>query len=262
MKVVAALLGGCGVPRDLVGLALGGGAVEGDHLVAVRGDRDDLVLAELERVAGVADEGRDVAAEEVLALPEADDQRAVATGPDDDPGAVGVHGQQREGALEAADHGAHGLGQVTQAVVLAADELGGDLGVGLGAELHALGEQLLLQGVEVLDDAVVDQREAVALATTVRVGVAVGRAAVGGPPGVSDAGARRRQRVRLQRRTQVLELARPLLGGDTVLGDERHAGRVVPPVLEPREPLHHDVEGRVVHGPARRSRRFRTWTPA
>ena len=63
---------------------------------------DDLVLAELQRVAGVADERRDVGAEEVLAVAEADDQRAVAAGADDDARGVRVDGQQGEGAVEAA----------------------------------------------------------------------------------------------------------------------------------------------------------------
>ena len=63
---------------------------------------DDLVLAELEGLAGVLDEGGDVGAEEVLAVAEADDERGVAAGADDDAGLVGVHGEQREGALEAA----------------------------------------------------------------------------------------------------------------------------------------------------------------
>ena len=96
--VVAALLGGGGVPVDVVVLALGRRAVEADDRGALGGDRHDLVLAELERLAGVPDEGGDVGAEEVLAVAEADDQRAVAAGADDHAGLVGVHGQQREGA--------------------------------------------------------------------------------------------------------------------------------------------------------------------
>ena len=66
--VVATLLRSSGVPRDLVGRALGGCTIEGDDLVAVGGDRDDLVLAELERVPGVADERGHVGAEEVLTI--------------------------------------------------------------------------------------------------------------------------------------------------------------------------------------------------
>ncbi len=190
---VAALLGLGGIPGDLVGLAVGGGAVEVDDRVALGGDRDDLVLAQLERVAGVADERRDVAAEEVLAVAQAHDERAVAAGAHDDAGAVGVHGQQGEGALEPLHDVAHRGGEVADPVVLATDELRGDLGVGLGAEVDALLEELLLQRVEVLDDAVVDQGQPVVVAAAVRVGVAVGGAAVGRPPGVPDAGARGRR---------------------------------------------------------------------
>ncbi len=87
------------------------------------------------------------------------------------------------------------------------------------------------------------------VATAVRVRVAVGGAAVGRPAGVPDAGARGGQRVRLERRAEVLELAGALLGRDAVGGDQGDARRVVPAVLEPGEPFHHDLEGRVIHGP-------------
>ena len=67
--VVAALLGGREVPVDVVRAcprpALPSKSVTLD---AVAGDRDDLVLAELERLAGVLDERGDVGGEEVLAL--------------------------------------------------------------------------------------------------------------------------------------------------------------------------------------------------
>ena len=73
---------------------------------AVGRDRDDLVLADRERVAGVLDEGGDVRAEEVLALAQADHERRVAAGADDEARVVLVHREQGEGALEAADDGA------------------------------------------------------------------------------------------------------------------------------------------------------------
>ena len=68
------------------GLHLDGLAVEVGDDDRVGGERDDLVLAELERVARVVDERGDVGGEEVLALTEADDQRRVATGADDEVG--------------------------------------------------------------------------------------------------------------------------------------------------------------------------------
>ena len=127
------------------------------------------------------DEGGDVGAEEVLAVTEPDDERGVAACADDDAGAVGVHREQGERALETADHGAHRLGEVAEPVVLAADEHGGDLGVGLGAELDALGQQLPLQVGEVLDDPVVDHREPLVVAA--RCGCALPSV---GPPWVAQ----------------------------------------------------------------------------
>ena len=67
--------------------------------MAVGGDGDDLVLAELQRVPGVPDEGGDVGAEEVLAVAESDDQRAVAAGADDHAWSVGVDREEGERAL-------------------------------------------------------------------------------------------------------------------------------------------------------------------
>ena len=76
--VVAVLLGGRQVPVDVVAATLGGRAVEVHDGDPVAGDRHDLVLAELQRLAGVLDERRDVGPEEVLALADADHQRRVA----------------------------------------------------------------------------------------------------------------------------------------------------------------------------------------
>ena len=102
---------------------------------AVAAQLDDLVLAELDRVAGVRDERGDVGGEEVLALAAADDQRAVAARADDDVGDVGVHGDEREGAGEpAADH-AHAprRGRMPTVGQHRGEQVRDDLGVGLGA---------------------------------------------------------------------------------------------------------------------------------
>ena len=69
----------------------------------------------------------------------------------------------------------------------------GDLGVGVAGELDAGGLQFLAQLGVVLDDPVVDDRD-LARRVAVRVGVAVGRPAVGGPAGVAEPGAAREAR--------------------------------------------------------------------
>ena len=78
-----------------------------------------------------------------------------------------------------------------------------DFGVGLGDEFGALGLQLAAQLDEILDDAVVHDREPLG---GVRMGVVLGRPAVGRPAGVADADGAR-QRLARKPLLQVLELA-------------------------------------------------------
>ncbi len=73
--LVAALLGGAEIPVDVKRPALGGRAVEVGDRVPVTADLDDLVLGQLDRVAGELDEGRNVAAEEVLTVAYAQHER-------------------------------------------------------------------------------------------------------------------------------------------------------------------------------------------
>ena len=76
------------------------------------------------------------------------------------------------------------------AVVVAGDQVGDHLGVGVGGELLALGLQALAQLGVVLDDPVEDDVD-LAGAVVVGVRVLLGDAAVGRPAGVGDAGVRR-----------------------------------------------------------------------
>ena len=125
----------------------------------VAGDRDDLVLAELEGVAGVLDERGDVGGQEVLALADPDDERGVAPGGDHPVGVLRVDRDQGERALQPAADVLHRRGQVPPRGQLGLDEVGGDLGVGLGEQLVPGRLQLGAQRGEVLDDPVVHQRD-------------------------------------------------------------------------------------------------------
>ncbi|BDZ49112.1 hypothetical protein GCM10025867_13530 [Frondihabitans sucicola] len=191
------------------------------------------------------DEGSDVAAEEVLAVAQADHQRRVAASADDDAGLVGVHDEQGEGALEAVHDPSQRLGEVADRAVLAGDEVGGDLGVGLGGEDRALEEELFFQVGEVLDDAVVDQRQ-LATVGEVRVRVLIGRAAVGRPAGVPDAGRAVHQRRSVEVVDEHLQLAGLLAHVESaVRADHGHAGGVVPPVFEALETAEEDLDALV-----------------
>ncbi len=58
-------------------------------------------------------------------------------------------------------------------------------GIGLAGEFRTLGDQRFAQFAEVLDDAVMHDRD---LIGRVRMGIAFGRLAVGRPSGMADAG--------------------------------------------------------------------------
>src|SRR5689334_14444363 len=89
------------------------------------------------------------------------------------------------------------------------------------------------------------------------MGIAIGRAAVGGPAGVPDAGgtvADPRLRRLGQRLVQVGQLPGPLLGQQYALVDHGYASRVIPAVLQPTKPVQYHSERRpgpgVPHDPA------------
>ena len=122
-----------------------------------------------------------------------------------------------------------------------ADQLGHDLGVGLGREAVALGGQLGAQVLEVLDDAVVHDRDPAGL---VRMGVVLGRRAMGRPAGVADAG-HAGERLGLERALEIGELALGAAAVDPAPDQGRDAGAVVAAVLEPPERIEQQRRGRL-----------------
>ena len=91
---------------------------------------------------------------------------------------VVVHGDEGVVPAQIAEGLAHRLGQV--ALVVALDQVGDDLGVGLGGEVVALVAQLAPQLGVVLDDSVEDDVDRVA-AVAVWMSVLLGDPAVGRP---------------------------------------------------------------------------------
>jgi hypothetical protein len=91
--------------------------------------------------------------------------------------------------------------------------------------------ELRAQPGEVLDDAVVHDRDLAGL-VGVRVGVAVVGRAVGRPPGMPDARPAVRQRLLGQAIGEVYQFARALFDHQLVLRQHRHPGRVIAAVLQ------------------------------
>ena len=200
------------------------------------------------------DEGQDVGAQEVLPVPQADDQRGGAARRDDNVRGLGAQHQQGEGAVELGGDGAHGDDQSARHLLVGAGQSGDrsavrgrlglvvgagqqvddHLGVGLRGEGLAVGDEGGAQDIRVLNDAVVDEGEA-----PVRAGMGVGvrdrGAPVGRPAGVSDTRVRVGRRLRVEILGEVHELAERAAHIQVPRGRQGDARRIVPTIFEARQ---------------------------
>ena len=230
--LVAALLGGSGIPGDRLGGALDVLAVQVEELRALGRDHDELAVADLLGLARVLEEGDDVRGEERLALAEADHHRALEARADDH---LRVSAARRRRTRSGrGDRGRCAVRPRRVAFVVRLEQVGDDLGVRLGAEHVAVGDQPLLQHHVVLHDAVEHDREAV-VAARERVRVGLRRTAVGGPARVPDAG-RRRRAVRARDLLQDAQIADRADDLELIAVDQRDARRVVAAILETLQP--------------------------
>ena len=104
-----------------------------------------------------------------------------------------------------------------------------DFGVGLALERAPVGDQLLAQRLEVLDDSVVDQRHR---SDDVRVSVADGRRAVGRPARVGDADRRRAAARGSSSRARLSSLPSARRRAMAALIDGADASRVIAAIFE------------------------------
>src|SRR5690606_27144672 len=144
---------------------------------------------------------------------------------------AGENDAQREGARQAPQGQAGGLDGRVALIEIVGDEVEDGFGVRLGFERVPLGDELVLQLLEVLDDAVVDHSDAV---VHVRMGIALDRAPVRRPAGMADAGAAL-ERLLQKPRFEIPELA---LGAAPVEMAVLHRGdarRIIAAILEPPE---------------------------
>ena len=178
-----------------------------DDPVLAELDVGDVAFLQVDDLVGDAGERHRVGGEEGLARAgvdaDAEDQRRALARADHAVRLVAAEHGDGEGAAQPRHGALHRLEQV--AVVVAVDQVGDDLGVGLGDEDVAGGLQLGAQLVVVLDDPVVHQADPAGRGDArglagigdrgprpvreVRMGVVHHRRAVRRPAGVGDAGA-------------------------------------------------------------------------
>ena len=203
-------------------------------------DLDALVrhhrpVAVLQIADGVGERGKrdGIGAEIHLAVAIADGERRTLARADHQVVLAGEQEGEREGAAQLLERGGHRLDRRFALFHLLGHQMGDHLGVGLAGELGAVFDQPFAQLAKILDDAVMGDRDAVG---GVRMGVALGRLAVGGPAGMADAdiaGERLARQARFQRGE--LALGAPASQGAVIQGGD--PGGVVAAVFEALERL-------------------------
>ena len=224
-----------------------------DRLVADRGgvetvgrDHGHLAIVEVDDLSRVLDDRRDVGCEEVLPIADPDHERAALAGPHDRSRLVGAHHRDPIRAFDVRERPPHGLFQVVARRGVLLDEVCEHFGVGFGLEPVTFCFESALQNGVVLDDAVVDQRDAPAT-IHVRVRIHVIGFAVRRPARVCDA-ARTLEVVPFESILEFLELALRLHDLDVPVRQDGDARRVVSAVLEPLQSLDEDPQaGTVAH---------------
>src|SRR5581483_1180498 len=192
--LVAGFFGLDGVPGYALRGGGAGGAVEVGEVDAGGGEGGDVVVGEEVDGAGVVEDAGDVGGEEEFAVAEAEDDGRAHAGGDHLVGLVGGEDADGEGAGHAAGGASHclfernragdcgfedgdgfvgvvgvcgGMGgphpaaarrgwgtRLRRSLQFVLNEVGDDLGVGFGGEGVALGDELVLEGEVVFDDAV------------------------------------------------------------------------------------------------------------
>src|SRR5208337_404725 len=147
-------------------------------------DDDPVAFLEIGDAVGEWGERQRIGAEIHFAVAIADRERSALARSDQEIVLALEQIDEGEGAAQTLERGVNRLGRRLARGEFVFDHEGGDLRIRLGRERMALRSKLLAQRLEVLDDAVMDDREA---ARGVRMGVGLGRLAMRRPTRVADA---------------------------------------------------------------------------
>ena len=252
---IAALLRHVHVPVDVRHRGLDGAALLVGIRDALRGEAGELAILEHDHVARRVDKRDDVGGDVAAPLPAPDDDGAVLAGDRDHAGLVRADRRDAVGAHDVRAGLAQGVDDVALTLrgsICLLDEMRDDLGVGIASELMAAPLEFLAQLGEVLDDAVVHDGDP-AVAAHVRVRVRHARLPVRRPTRMTDTAGRgvvatrelALEAIDLAHAAHHVEACRTRAGVAVL---QRHAGRIVPAVLEALEPREQDVLGRIRSG--------------
>ncbi len=237
MPVLAALDGVCG-QFALAHRPHGRYAIRVHDADGFAADLRDVALLQEHEPAGHRQQRRHVGSDEVFIDAEPDDHRASRTREHDALRIRFAHDRQRVRPVQFADRPAHGLTEAACTRQMMVDSMRDHFGVGFRAEGIPEVDEPGPQRLVVFDDAVVHDGDAVE--RDVRMRIARGRHAVGGPAGVGDADVPRDGR-RGERVLQCLDLAHRAQTGELMtLGQHGEPRRIVAAVLEAPQALDED----------------------
>ena len=182
---VFALVGGIGTVLETGNGALYGHAFAIMDLDAAFADVGNIAFFQEHETVGHRQQGQLIGSDEVFTDSHTNYQRAALTADYHVIRLISVDNGQGIGTAQAIQGGFHRLVQAATGPVVFSDQVRHYLGVGLGRELEALGFQFVPQFLVVFDDAVMNDGQAVA--RHMRMGVELGRLAMGRPAGVGNA---------------------------------------------------------------------------
>ena len=129
------------------------------ELCVVCGEFYHIAVVEIDDLAGIAQNRGDVRGDEILALAETEDQRAVLLDGEHRVGTVGAENAESVAARELLHGAPCGAEQVAFHFIIVFEKIGGDLGIGVRDKGLALREQIFLQKQIVFDDTVVNDAD-------------------------------------------------------------------------------------------------------
>jgi hypothetical protein len=204
------------------------------------GQHHPVAILEIADGVGKGGERDRIRTEIHLAVAMADRKRRALAGADHQIAMAGEQERQREGAAQLRQRSLHRVLRRCALEQIGIDQMSHDLGVGLAGEFRTLLFQHLPQFAEILDDAVVNHGDIVG---RMRVRVAFGRLAVGGPAGVADAGMTR-QRIGAQSRFEVFQLAFGAAALEVIALERGDACGIVAAIFEAFERIHDLIRDR------------------
>ena len=192
-----------------------------DHRYSGSAHDNELILADFHGAIRVLDKSKDIRAEEVLSLTQANNQRRRPARCNDDIGRIGGQHEQSKSSLELGGYFPHGDVAAAQPrnffrvrgrirlIVGARKQVHDHFRIGFRGKNRALCAQSGAQFVRVFDDSIVDKREA-SVGADVGVSVCNRWAPVSCPTGVPDPGVSIRWRILIHGLAQVDQLANGL----------------------------------------------------